>query len=54
MPFISSFIQPSDRTEAAWYPADGLPRIPEKISMARRLIDWFAENHKQGEYNHDN
>ncbi len=26
---------------AAWFEADKLPRIPEKISIARSLIDWF-------------
>jgi len=29
--------------DAGWYRADGLPRIPERISVARRLIDWFVE-----------
>ncbi len=28
--------------EAGWFKAWNLPRIPEKISVARRLIDWFA------------
>jgi NAD+ diphosphatase len=28
---------------ADWYRATELPRIPGKISIARRLIDWFAE-----------
>lgn len=27
--------------EAAWFRAGSLPRIPDKISIARRLIDWF-------------
>jgi NAD+ diphosphatase len=29
--------------DAGWFKADRLPRIPEKISIARRLIDWFIE-----------
>jgi NAD+ diphosphatase len=29
---------------ADWFTADDLPRIPDKISIARRLIDWFVEN----------
>jgi NAD+ diphosphatase len=29
--------------EADWFAADGLPDIPGKISIARRLIDWFVE-----------
>jgi len=28
---------------ASWFDADNLPRIPGKISIARRLIDWFLE-----------
>lgn len=31
--------------EAGWYPPDRLPRIPDRISIARRLIDWFVETH---------
>jgi NAD+ diphosphatase len=30
--------------DAGWYRAEGLPRIPERISVARRLIDWFVES----------
>ena len=30
--------------EASWFSADNLPKIPDKISIARRLIDWFIEN----------
>jgi NAD+ diphosphatase len=35
-----------DNTEVAdadWFPADRLPEIPPRISIARRLIDWFVE-----------
>jgi NAD+ diphosphatase len=31
---------------AYWFTVDSLPRIPGKISIARKLIDWFIE--KQG------
>ena len=31
--------------DAGWFPANGLPRIPGKISIARRLIDWFRETY---------
>ena len=31
---------------AGWFTADTLPPIPAKISIARKLIDWFVE--KQG------
>ncbi|KPJ75217.1 MAG: NUDIX hydrolase [Deltaproteobacteria bacterium SG8_13] len=30
---------------ADWYHAADLPRVPGKISIARRLIDWFAETY---------
>ncbi len=30
--------------DAGWYAADALPPIPDKISIARRLIDWFVRN----------
>ena len=29
--------------DAAWFKTEGLPPIPGKISIARRLIDWFVE-----------
>jgi NAD+ diphosphatase len=31
--------------EADWYRAGNLPRIPGKLSIARKLIDWFLEKH---------
>jgi len=31
--------------DAGWYSADALPTIPGKISVARKLIDWFTANH---------
>jgi NAD+ diphosphatase len=33
--------------DAAWFAADALPMIPDKISIARKLIDWFAEQHRE-------
>ncbi len=30
--------------DAGWFSADRLPDIPDKISIARRLIDWFVGN----------
>jgi NAD+ diphosphatase len=27
--------------DAGWYQIDNLPRIPDRISIARKLIDWF-------------
>ncbi|MDK2799719.1 MAG: diphosphatase [Clostridiales bacterium] len=32
-------------SDAGWFGADDLPPIPGKISIARRLIDWFVENY---------
>jgi len=29
--------------DARWFAADHLPMIPDKISIARKLIDWFVE-----------
>ena len=39
-----------DQTEildAAWFDADNLPQVPAKISIARELIDWFSEQHRE-------
>ncbi len=33
--------------DAEWFAADNLPNIPPKVSIARRLIDWFVENHRR-------
>jgi NAD+ diphosphatase len=38
-------IDPSEINDAQWFSADNLPRIPGKISIARKIIDWFAENY---------
>jgi NAD+ diphosphatase len=32
--------------DAGWFSVDDLPRIPEKISIARKLIDWFIEKRR--------
>jgi len=39
---------------AGWFKADNLPRIPGKISIARRLIDWFIEKQGKGPDNTSN
>jgi NAD+ diphosphatase len=31
--------------DAGWFAVDNLPAIPDKISIARKLIDWFVEKH---------
>ncbi|MHC1743690.1 MAG: NAD(+) diphosphatase [Syntrophobacteraceae bacterium] len=35
---------PSEIADARWFRSDRLPDIPEKISIARSLIDWFVES----------
>jgi NAD+ diphosphatase len=37
-------VDDTEITEAGWFTADNLPICPTKISIARRLIDWFVEN----------
>jgi len=37
-----------ENIDAGWFSADTLPPIPGKISIARKLIDWFLE--KQGRF----
>ncbi|MCY7275314.1 MAG: NADH pyrophosphatase, partial [Phormidesmis sp. CAN_BIN44] len=29
--------------EAAWFHKHDLPKIPPRLSIARKLIDWFVE-----------
>jgi NAD+ diphosphatase len=35
-------------SDARWFTADQLPKIPGKISIARQLIDWFVGKHPTG------
>jgi len=35
-------LEESEIAEAGWFAADALPGLPPKMSIARRLIDWFA------------
>jgi NAD+ diphosphatase len=37
-------IDGSEIADAGWFTADNLPAIPPRISIARKLIDWFLEN----------
>jgi len=32
--------------DAQWFTADHLPTIPDKISIARKLIDWFVDRNR--------
>jgi NAD+ diphosphatase len=36
-------IDPSEIVDAGWFEARRLPRIPDKVSIARRLIDWYVD-----------
>ncbi len=35
-------LEEEEIAEAGWFAADALPGLPPKMSIARRLIDWFA------------
>lgn len=37
-------LQEDELTSAAFYHKDNLPEIPQKLSIARKLIDWWLEN----------
>jgi NAD+ diphosphatase len=39
-------VDASEIEDAGWFPADRLPAIPPRISIARQLIDWFVEGEK--------
>ena len=41
----------SEIEDAGWFTVNNLPRIPGKISIARKLIDWFLA--KQGRFDED-
>lgn len=38
-------IAPEELTDAAWFTKHNLPQIPSKVSIARKLIDWFVSTH---------
>jgi len=40
-------LEDSEIVEAGWFTADALPPIPEKISIARKLIDWFLTKQRK-------
>jgi NAD+ diphosphatase len=35
-------VDPAELASADWFTASALPRIPDRLSIARRLIDWFV------------
>ncbi|MDF2839773.1 MAG: pyrophosphatase [Clostridia bacterium] len=39
-------IDPKELSDAAWFAADELPEVPGKLSISRKLIDWFVANNK--------
>lgn len=39
-------IDPVELADAGWYAADELPRVPDRITVARKLIDWFVEGRR--------
>ena len=40
-------IDQKEIADAGWFRADALPLIPQKISIARKLIDWFVERSRE-------
>ncbi len=38
-------IDKGEINEANWYTSNNLPHIPSKISIARKIIDWFVQNY---------
>jgi NAD+ diphosphatase len=39
-------IDESEILRAGWFAPDDLPRIPSRLSVARKLIDWFVDAHR--------
>ena len=37
-------LQADELSSGAFYSKDNLPEIPRKLSIARKLIDWWLEN----------
>src|SRR4030042_2061883 len=46
------FLDDEEIEDAGWFTADNLPRIPDKISIARKLIDWFLEKQEKSQKDH--
>jgi NAD+ diphosphatase len=36
----------AENVDVRWFTADNLPQLPGKLSIARKLIDWFVENRR--------
>ena len=41
-------IDSAELVDAGWYTAGALPQIPDRITVARRLIDWFTSGRGEG------
>ena len=39
-------IDDTEISEAGWFTAGALPEVPRTGTIARRLIEWFCDNHK--------
>jgi NAD+ diphosphatase len=39
-------VEPSELIEGGWFAADALPAVPDKVTIARRLIDGFVAVHR--------
>jgi NAD+ diphosphatase len=37
-------IDTKELSDAKWFKADELPQVPGKLSISRKLIDWFVNN----------
>jgi NAD+ diphosphatase len=35
-------LEEGELADARWFPAGALPDLPPKMTIARRLIDWFV------------
>jgi len=40
------FLSDSEIEDAGWFTSQNLPALPGKISIARKLIDWFLAKHR--------
>ncbi|MGQ4647966.1 NAD(+) diphosphatase [Lyngbya aestuarii] len=38
-------VEPEELVDAAWFSKHNLPQVPSKLSIARKLIDWFVSTH---------
>lgn len=38
-------LEPQELVDAAWFTKHNLPQLPSKLSIARKMIDWFVSTH---------